>query len=697
VNLEYCPEGRWRNDSRSRWYRVLAVAMILTLGLASCGAPTAWTPSAPTVQTPATATPPPPSATPTTAPPSPTAIPPTPTTAAPTAAPPPTIESLIASVQARVPKDAFSYGGVKVQPLAVPTGWRPLWLVYSYGMRNWDLKPLPDHFIAIFGQEKGAWQQLAWQFLASDDQSIASPDYVGDGSVTQVQIAAGRIWLQIEGGVGVHGGVFNLASFDGATLKFELAGFHVSPDVGQIRDVNGDGVNDVILNASDRYVFCYACGVTQIAFGVFRWDQGNRRMMEQPIQEMLMGQSGHPGRGLTNEAVMLARAGLWKDAMARITAAKQASRGVQPPFSNELVDWNYGIIKLHHDAMAVDLTQSAYPLLSYVFFGDYASAVNLMRPYSAAQLFSVASPLIKGTVAENWLPETTGHISTSASAAIQVQGDPSASSGQALAPAFFLRGWSSYLANPGNPAQARADVQKAASLAPQDALYKQAAALLAGQPPTPVPTPQATAAQPRRIQFAAGATSAAVQGRVTGENIDDYVLRALGGQWMMVQVSSAGNSVVLEIAGLSDGRPLVRSHMRQTFWQGALPATQDYSIKAVGTGAAANYSLSVIIPERVQFQPGAISATREGNLAGRQTHEYLLRALKGQTMTVAIQSPGNRVLLEIYGISDGQPLVRVPMGVTTWTGVLPNTQDYDIKAVSATDAATSYKIEFVVK
>jgi hypothetical protein len=36
------------------------------------------------------------------------------------------------------------------------------------------------------------------------------------------------------------------------------------------------------------------------------------------------------------------------------------------------------------------------------------------------------------------------------------------------------------------------------------------------------------------------------------------------------------------------------------------------------------------------------------------------------------------------------------MGVTTWTGVLPSTQDYDIKAVSVTDAATSYQIEFIV-
>jgi hypothetical protein len=212
--------------------------------------------------------------------------------------------------------------------------------------------------------------------------------------------------------------------------------------------------------------------------------------------------------------------------------------------------------------------------------------------------------------------------------------------------------------------------------------------------PTAAPTP---APQAKRIEFAPGATSAVVQGTLDAQAIDEYLLRALGGQWMMAMVSSPDNSVVLEICGLADGRPLVRTDMRQTFWQGVLPNTQDYGIKAVSTESATSYTLQVIVPERIQFELGAVSATRQGSLEPRQTHEYLLAASQGQTMTVTIQSPGNLVLLEIYGISDGQPLVRVPMEATTWTGVLPNTQDYDVKAVSVTDVATTYEIEFVVQ
>ena len=215
----------------------------------------------------------------------------------------------------------------------------------------------------------------------------------------------------------------------------------------------------------------------------------------------------------------------------------------------------------------------------------------------------------------------------------------------------------------------------------------------ADTPPGETPVPP----QVKRIQFASDATSAVVQGSLPAEGIEEYLLQALAGQWMMAMVSSPDDSIVLEIWGTSDGQPLVRSHMRQTFWQGPLPATQDYGVKVVSTAGATSYTLQVIIPERIQFAPGAISATDQGSLGPRQTHEYLLRALQGQTMTVTIMSPSNLVLLEIYGIDDGLPLVRVPMGQTTWTGVLPNTQDYDIKAVSVTDVATAYTIEFTVQ
>ena len=38
-------------------------------------------------------------------------------------------------------------------------------------------------------------------------------------------------------------------------------------------------------------------------------------------------------------------------------------------------------------------------------------------------------------------------------------------------------------------------------------------------------------------------------------------------------------------------------------------------------------------------------------------------------------------MLTIYGIQDGQPLIRSVTGATTFKGTLPGTQDYMIEAV----------------
>jgi hypothetical protein len=437
-----------------------ALLLTLALALAACTV----VPPTPTAS-PVTATSAPEPATPT--------IAPTATDAAsppPPAPPAPSTDSLVQLVQSGLPEGAFE--GVVALPLAVPAGQPPLWAVYSHGLRNFDLTPLPNHFVAIYTQANGDWRELARQEFSSGDPTVAAPDYVGEGGLAQVQIEPSHTWLALEGGAGAHSGIFELLDFDGRTLRVQVNGFSSSPGVGTIRDVNGDGIPDVVLDASDHYVFCYACGVTDEGFQVFAWDQANGRMMEQRIAPMLMGQSGHPARDLTNEAVALAEAGLWKDAADVIEQAKQAATNVQPPFTNDTVDWDYGLIRLHADAAARAVTDSGYPLLSNVFYGDYAAAVDLMRPYGAAQIFSAQTPLVVGTTAEMWVPELSSSIIKKADAALALNPD--------LAPAYFLRGWASYLADPvANRAQAKVDVAKAAALAPADALYRDAAAFLA--------------------------------------------------------------------------------------------------------------------------------------------------------------------------------------------------------------------------
>jgi hypothetical protein len=100
-------------------------------------------------------------------------------------------------------------------------------------------------------------------------------------------------------------------------------------------------------------------------------------------------------------------------------------------------------------------------------------------------------------------------------------------------------------------------------------------------------------------------------------------------------------------------------------------------------------------PIRIEFAPGATGATMLGGLAANGIDEYVLYAMEGQTMTVTITSPGDHVYLSIVGMSNGIPLVRAASDATSWTGVLPASQDYSIKAVSGV-AVPSYQLEVFI-
>jgi hypothetical protein len=407
----------------------------------------------------------------------PTGVPPTvpptvpPPTLAPTAVGVPTVPptpvcagDLGAAAMAGFP--AGTYNDVGVLPLIVPPGWQPLWAVFSVGMRPFD--PLRSHFLAIYTCDVGSWRELARINLDDvnpPDMDPATPDFIAEGSVTQVQIDPSRIWLAIDGGVGAHGGTFQLLSFDAMVLRGHVSGIGASPGVGSVSDVNGDGVNDVVLDQSDAYVFCYACGVRKIHFRVFYWDGVNQRVLEARIDYFYMGQP-QPMRDVVNPAVEMANAGLWKDALVKITEARDLAPSY-PECDVQALNWDYALIKLHADAMAADAVAGIYPLLSRVFYGDYAAAVDLMRPYTPAQIFNPAGPLIAGTVAEGFEGVLSDQIIQGADAALAVKPD--------LAEAYFMRGWARYLTDPASP-QVRDDVHQAATLRPGDAFFAQCAA-----------------------------------------------------------------------------------------------------------------------------------------------------------------------------------------------------------------------------
>jgi hypothetical protein len=223
--------------------------------------------------------------------------------------------------------------------------------------------------------------------------------------------------------------------------------------------------------------------------------------------------------------------------------------------------------------------------------------------------------------------------------------------------------------------------------------------LLAAATTVAMASPAAAApARAQRINFRAGATSASVSGRLSGNGIKEYLVRAFKGQTMTVSVASARKDMMLEIYGVADGVPLVRVAAGATSWKGKLRATQDYSIKVVATGAAGKYTMKVSIPPagstsgqtRVLFPRNATSVSYENSVTAGGVKQYIIGGRAGSLLMVDVTSPGEQVHLAIVGVKTGQPLITTAADATHFEGRLPVTQDYLIKLVSSAGKALRY-------
>jgi hypothetical protein len=185
-----------------------------------------------------------------------------------------------------------------------------------------------------------------------------------------------------------------------------------------------------------------------------------------------------------------------------------------------------------------------------------------------------------------------------------------------------------------------------------------------------------------RIAFATGTTSASVSGSLDSQAVNSYILDAAWNQVMFVTADSPNDNVYLDIYGLQDGAYLTHFSSNSTAWKGWLPSTESYIVQVKNTGSATTtYTLSVEIPARIQFALGAYSGAVWGRGSAAKTIAYVLYASAGQTMTATLSSSTASVYLSIDGFSGNQSLVASSAGKTTWTGTLPQTQEYVIRAV----------------
>lgn len=366
--------------------------------------------------------------------------------------------------------DEADWGDVALLPLDTDASGPPLWAAYSVGMGFYDLEHGP--FVAVYTYEQGDWLELGRVVLTD------CATYINEGALVQVEVEPSHTWLELESYTGAHSGCYDLFRFDGETLRREVGHFNSSPGVGATEDLDGDGLQEVLLNYTENYVFCYACGVRLPLFEILRWD-GEQLVAVELVT--LPKEAPDSVWQLNNQAVELAQAGLWKDAQAAI--AEAATLKVLNTEFAPMVAWNKILIDMHADALADQISNEIYPLLANVFYGDYDAAVDVMRSYSMAEIWEPDSPLIVGTAAEGWELVLSDWLSWTTDLALPVQPD--------LAPAHFLQGWGAHLRDPDDPAVLTA-VARAVELAPGDALFSDSLAYLG--PSEPAETPEAPAA-----------------------------------------------------------------------------------------------------------------------------------------------------------------------------------------------------------
>lgn len=353
-----------------------------------------------------------------------------------------------------------SFGGIgelAVLPLRVPAGAEPLWLVHSLEFPNFEQEQ--KHFLGIYSYANQTWKELA-------HHEIVNADLMMEGSIEQINISNDRIWLFVQSGVGAHSSCLEVISYDLGKLKSELESCNSSPLPGFVQDNDSDGIDVVISNNTDNYVFCYACSERFFSYALHHWD--GKQFQKIDLQTPPSVEVSSP----LYQLFEVARLGLWTE-----TRAFRRAHETEIGFDSLARMYLY-LFELHRDDFEEQAYRGGYPILDQLFYGDYAAAEAPLRAYTPEDLFVSPSPLISGTIAEGWDEQVTTWITTTVDPLISVNNGGDAAMLPApirdidrLAAANYLYGWALSLGEAG-PAAGRSYFEQAAKLKPDDGFYK---------------------------------------------------------------------------------------------------------------------------------------------------------------------------------------------------------------------------------
>lgn len=223
------------------------------------------------------------------------------------------------------------------------------------------------------------------------------------------------------------------------------------------------------------------------------------------------------------------------------------------------------------------------------------------------------------------------------------------------------------------------------------------AATATNNPPTAVPPQPTDIPNATRIKFATGATAAVAQGQVEPNQVANFLVAASKDQPLMVSVTSPNNDLTLMVIGQQDGHILLAGAQKLSSWQTILTLTQDYLIVVIGGSATETFTLNVIAPARVTFDPGAVSTVLKGSTPGGWNVSYILRARADQKLDLKLDAPAGNGVLSMYGFQDGNPYLRYVVEQTSFSMTLPTTQDYIVQVVPRAGMVIDYTLTITIK
>jgi hypothetical protein len=107
--------------------------------------------------------------------------------------------------------------------------------------------------------------------------------------------------------------------------------------------------------------------------------------------------------------------------------------------------------------------------------------------------------------------------------------------------------------------------------------------------------------------------------------------------------------------------------------------------------------------KRVKFPPGRTTVILKGKTTGGPSESggmnpvsYVLRARKGQQMTLHLTSAKNNAVFGLY--APGMDLVEGAQSVADWSGTLPKTGDYEIIVFPQDEVTnTTFTLEVTIR